>query len=442
MKDQEKIITSKVQRAMKLAGTGVKIGGNYIKYYAKKATNSPTAREELHEDNATDIYDSLSNLKGSALKVAQMLSLDKNILPQAYSKKFTQSQYSAPPLSSPLVIKTFTKSIGKSPSEVFDTFNNKSSAAASIGQVHKASLNGKDLAVKVQYPGVADYIQSDLAMVKPIANRMFGLNEKEMAQYFEEVEEKLLEETNYALELKRSMELGDACKHIQGVFFPTYYPELSGDRVLTLDWITGDHLREFLEKDPSQDLKNKVAQNLWSFYDFQLHTLKAIHADPHPGNFFIQPDGSLGIIDFGCVKEVPHDFYNNYFPLLIEDLRSQKSVTDVILKYLNIVFEKDSPQVKEELCQAFIKMTTLLSRPFTTNAFTFTSSYIDEIYTLGQEIYQIQEVKNPSQARGAKDALYINRTYFGLYSMLADLNATIDTSPTGWEKILIKQWEK
>ena len=92
--------------------------------------------------------------------------------------------------------------------------------------------------------------------------------------------------------------------------------------------------------------------------------------------------------------------------------------------------------------QAFIKMTTLLSRPFTTNAFTFTSSYIDEIYTLGQEIYQIQEVKNPSQARVAKDALYINRTYFGLYSMLADLNATIDTSPTGWEKILIKQWEK
>ena len=386
MKSQDKIITSKVQRAMKLAGTGVKVGGNYLKYYAKKATNNPSAKDDLNEDNARDIYDSLSNLKGSALKVAQMLSLDKNLLPPAYTKKFAQSQYSAPPLSSPLVIKTFTKYVGKAPTEVFDEFNPKSSAAASIGQVHKAKLNGKDLAVKVQYPGVGDSIVSDLRIVKPIANKMFGLNEKEMAQYFDEVEEKLLEETDYKLELRRSMELGKACEGLKGIYFPQYYPELSGDKVLTMDWLTGDHLNEFLAKNPSQNVKNAVAQHLWNFYDFQLHTLKAIHADPHPGNFFIQEDGKIGIIDFGCVKEVPEEFYLNYFPLLIEELRNDLGITEKLLTYLNIVFPSDSEEVKEELSKAFISMTALLSRPFRNKEFTFTRDYIDEIYNLGQEI--------------------------------------------------------
>jgi len=440
MKIQDKIITSKVQRAMKLAGTGVKVGGNYIKYYAKKAVNNPDAKEDLNEDNASDIYDSLSTLKGSALKVAQMLSLDKNILPPAYTKKFTQSQYSAPPLSSPLVIKTFTKYVGKKPTEVFDSFNPKSSAAASIGQVHKATLAGKDLAVKVQYPGVADSIVSDLRIVKPIANRMFGLNEKEMAQYFDEVEEKLLEETDYKLELDRSIRLGEACKNIEGIYFPTYYPELSGDRILTMDWLTGDHLNEFLEKNPSQEIKNTIAQNLWNFYDFQLHTLRAIHADPHPGNFFIQEDGSIGIIDFGCVKEVPEEFYNHYFPLLIEDLRAKEDIVETLLTYLNIVFESDAKEVKEELTAAFLSMTALLSRPFRNKTFTFTKDYIDEIYNLGQEIYKIQEVKKPSHARGAKDALYINRTYFALYSMMAELETTVKTEPTGWDTPLIDLW--
>jgi predicted unusual protein kinase regulating ubiquinone biosynthesis (AarF/ABC1/UbiB family) len=167
---QDKIPTSKVERAMKLVGTGAKIGGNYLKYYAKKTINAEISKEELHANNANDIYQSLSQLKGSALKVAQMLSMDKNLLPRAYTDKFALSQYSAPPMSGPLVVRTFQKSVGKSPFDVFDKFNTQCSAAASIGQVHQAEKDGKRMAVKVQYPGIADSIQSDLKMVKPVAN--------------------------------------------------------------------------------------------------------------------------------------------------------------------------------------------------------------------------------------------------------------------------------
>jgi predicted unusual protein kinase regulating ubiquinone biosynthesis (AarF/ABC1/UbiB family) len=171
MKEQDSIPTSKTERSAKFVKTGFKVGGNYIKHYSKKLFNPSLTKDELNLDNATDIYTSLSELKGSALKVAQMLSMDKNILPKAYVDQFSLSQYNAPPLSGPLIVRTFTKYFGKTPSDIFDEFNIKSTNAASIGQVHQASLNGKKLAVKIQYPGVGDSISSDLKMVKPFAFR-------------------------------------------------------------------------------------------------------------------------------------------------------------------------------------------------------------------------------------------------------------------------------
>lgn len=139
MKTLDRIPTSKIQRASKLVSTGVKIGVNQLKYYGDRIINNEEdAKERLNENNAEDIYDSLKTLKGSALKVAQMLSMEKNILPQAYVEKFSLSQFSVPPLSPPLVIKTFKKYFSQYPQELFDTFNPTSVNAASIGQVHIA----------------------------------------------------------------------------------------------------------------------------------------------------------------------------------------------------------------------------------------------------------------------------------------------------------------
>lgn len=437
---QDNIPTSKMGRALKLVGAGAKVGGNYLKYYAKKTINSDTTKEELHNDNANDIYQSLSQLKGSALKVAQMLSMDKNLLPRAYTDKFAMSQYSAPPMSGPLVVRTFQKSVGKSPFDVFDQFETQCTAAASIGQVHKAKKDGKTLAVKVQYPGISNSIQSDLRMVKPVANAMFGLPEKEMQKYFQEVEEKLLEETNYTLELQRSQKISTTCTNIPDVFFPVYYPEYSSSKVLVMDWLAGDHLKEFLDKKPSQEVKNRVAQALWDFYNHQLHSALAIHADPHPGNFLLQEDGRVGVIDFGCVKVVPEDFYYHYFPLLVPEIRNNQAVVDQLLSHIEIIFPQDSVAVKQELQTAFLGITALLSRPFESANFQFTHGFIDEIYAKGEEIYQIPEVKRPTQPRGSKHALYVNRTYFGIYSMMADLQAEISTHADLWSGKLMSHW--
>lgn len=425
MKEQDSIPTSKTQRSAKFVKTGFKVGGNYIKHYSKKLFNPDLSKDELNLDNATDIYTSLSELKGSALKVAQMLSMDKNILPKAYVDQFSLSQYNAPPLSGPLIVRTFTKYFGKTPSQIFDEFNIKSTNAASIGQVHQAVLNGKKLAVKIQYPGVGDSISSDLKMVKPFAFRLLGMSQKELEVYMTEVEDRLLEETDYDLEIKRSIEFSEACKNIPNLIFPTYYPELSSKRIITMEWLGGMHMKEFLNTNPTQEIRNQVGQALWDFYNFQQHELRAVHADPHPGNFLITPDGKLGVIDFGCIKEMPADFYNPFFSLTSTDMLQNREKTIIAFRELEMIRENDNASQIEFFYQVYKEMIELFAQPYLSKTFNFSEKgYFDKLYNYGERIAKMPEFK---QARGVKHFIYVNRTNFGLYNMLGELGATVKT---------------
>lgn len=433
MKSQNSIPTSKVQRATKFVTTGVKIGGNYVKYYAKKAFNKDFTRDELNEDNSRDIYNALSELKGSALKVAQMMSMDKNMLPKAYTDKFTMSQYSAPPLSGPLVVKTFKKYFQKTPQEMFDSFEMEAKNAASIGQVHVAYKDGQKLAVKIQYPGVADSISSDLKMVKPFATIILQLPDKDIDKYLQEVESKLIEETDYDLELNHSLEISKACAHIPNLTFAKYLPEFSCSKILTMSWLQGKHLKEFMLTNPSQEIRNQIGQAMWDFYNYQMHTLKAVHADPHPGNFLMQEDGTLGIIDFGCIKEIPEDYYQNYFvvinPYIFAD---EKKMLEIF--YINeFLTEKDSSEQVKFFSGIFKQMIGLLCRPFRTETFDFSDdTYFREIFEFGDSLATLPEIRNSKEARGSRHSLYINRTYFGLYSILNELKANITTTRPEW----------
>ncbi|PWV51441.1 AarF/ABC1/UbiB kinase family protein [Chitinophaga sp. S165] len=428
MKEQTNIPTGKVERASKFVTTGLKVGTNYLKHYTKKLIDPSISREELHADNAEDIYDTLSNLKGSALKVAQMLSMDKGMLPKAYTERFAMSQYSAPPLSGPLVINTFVKTLGKSPSQLYDTFDMQASNAASIGQVHKATKWGKELAIKIQYPGVANSVKSDLRIVKPFAIRIVGMNEVDMDKYFEEIEGKLLEETDYHLELKRSMEVSAQCAHIPNLVFPKYYPELSSDRIITMDWLKGFHLKEFLQRNPSQEARNKIGQALWDFYQFQVHQLKKVHADPHPGNFLMRDDGTVGVFDFGCIKEIPEDFYTNYFLLVDKEILKDERRRKEIYTALEMIHPSDTEKEVVFFSGLFQKMIDMLTLPFTLEEFDFgDESYFAEIYAYMDYLYNLKEVRDSKVARGSRHSLYVNRTYFGLYSILSDLKAKIMT---------------
>jgi predicted unusual protein kinase regulating ubiquinone biosynthesis (AarF/ABC1/UbiB family) len=435
--EQNSIPTSKVERSAKFVKTGFKVGGNYIKHYSKKLFDPSRDRSELNEDNAADIYQSLSELKGSALKVAQMLSMDKNLLPQAYVDKFTQSQYNAPPLSGPLIVQTFKKYFGKSPEQIYDKFDIRSSNAASIGQVHQAELNGEKLAIKIQYPGVGDSISSDLKLVKPFAFRLLGMSEKELDVYMREVEERLLEETDYELEVRRSIEFSNACSVLDNIVFPTYYPELSGKRIITMGWLEGKHLREFLATNPSQELRDKIGQALWDFYNFQQHELRAVHADPHPGNFLITADEKLGVIDFGCIKEMPDDFYYPFFSLTSTNLFDNKQETIKAFRKLEMILPNDTPQQIEFFYTIYKQMISLFAKPYIAETFDFgKTEFFEELFGFGEKVAKMPEFK---QARGVKHFIYVNRTNFGLYNILHELKANVKTDT--YKPHVVEQFE-
>ena len=426
MKTLDYIPTGKLERAGKLVSTGVKIGGNYLKYIGEKITNPDEAKENFDQNNAEDIYDGLKSLKGSALKVAQMLSMEKNILPGAYVDKFSLAQFSVPPLSGPLVRKTFNQYLGSYPEEIFDDFTFESINAASIGQVHKATKGELKLAVKIQYPGVANSISSDLALVKPVATRLFNLKGKDSEKYFKEVESKLLEETDYTLELKQSREITEACSLIPNLKFPTYYAHLSCDKILTMDWMEGIHLSEYTAQGMDNREANVVGQTLWDFYMYQMHVLKRVHADPHPGNFLIDDSGALVAIDFGCIKDVPEDFYVPYFELATSEAMQDRSFFIDKITTLEILRPDDSEEDSAYITDLFHELLGVLTFPFHNDTFDFSDElFWAKVAHMSERLSQDDKLKKLNGNRGSKHFLYINRTFFGLYNLLHDLKADI-----------------
>ncbi|AWI25733.1 ABC1 kinase family protein [Flavobacterium pallidum] len=428
MKTLDKIPTGKIERAGQLVKTGLKVGGNYVAYYGERIVNPSLTREKLNENNAEDIYDGLKNLKGSALKVAQMLSMDKNIMPKAYVDKFSLAQFSVPPLSAPLVRKTFRTWYGKYPEEVFDSFTPDSVNAASIGQVHKATKNGKKLAVKIQYPGVAESISSDLALVKPFATRMFNLRGKDSERYFKEVEHKLLEETDYELELAQGVAIAKSCEKISGIKFPSYYPEWSSKKTITMDWMQGEHLSEFTAHNKSRETGDKLGQALWDFYMYQMHGLREVHADPHPGNFLVDKDSNLVAIDFGCIKKVPEDFYNPYFELANPEIIENSLLFREKLYELEILRSDDTLEEIAYFSDIFQRLMRFFTKPHHEPNFDFSDpEFFDEIAALSEEFANDTKLRRMNGNRGSEHFIYVNRTFFGLYCLLNDLKARVDT---------------
>ena len=224
---------------------------------------------------------------------------------------------------------------------------------------------------------------------------------------------------------------------MEGVFFPRYYPEFSGKRIITMEWLEGLHLADFLKTNPSQDTRDLVGQRLWDFYHYQIHELFKLHADPHPGNFLFRPDGTLGILDFGCVKEIPESFYRNYFGMVRRDLLAEgnEAERDILFRNMGFIYDRDSPSERRMFTELFCEMIELLARPFHSDVFDFKDeTYFKQIYAMSERVQADRNVRSNKSVRGKKDAIYIDRTYFGIYHILHDLGARIQITRPDWLK--------
>jgi predicted unusual protein kinase regulating ubiquinone biosynthesis (AarF/ABC1/UbiB family) len=337
-----------------------------------------------------------------------------------------------PPLSYPLVAQTFRREFGKGPEELFDHFEKKASHGASIGQVHRATLKGREFAVKVQYPGVARSLKSDLAVVKPIALRILGLREADVDSYFREVETRLLEETDYRHELERSVELSAASSHLRGVRFPEYHPEFSTGKILTSDWIEGMPLDRFADGEVAQRDRDRIGQALWDFYSHQVHGLMLFHADPHPGNFLVK-DRELWVLDFGCTKKISEEFYRKQFRFLDPRLERDPGLLEKALRDLDVILPEDGPKEITTITNLCMTWLELLARPFREGTFDFGDpGFLKAIYDMGEENRRADYLRTMRGQRGSPDTIYVNRAFFGLYSLLGRIRARVRIELPSW----------
>ena len=253
--------------------------------------------------HAAQLREALGGLKGPLMKVAQILSTIPEALPREYAEELAALQADAPPMGWLFVKRRMTAELGAGWQEKFTQFDRQACSAASLGQVHKAEVDGAPVAVKLQYPDMASAIDADLRQLKMV----FSVYERfdkaiSTGDIYDELSERLREELDYHREaqnmnLYRHMLADEPAAHL-----PEPLPELSAKRALTMRWVEGQKLMDFLASEPTQDERNQLAMNMFRTWYVPFYYYGVIHGDPHLGNYSIRSDLGVNLMDFGCIR--------------------------------------------------------------------------------------------------------------------------------------------
>jgi predicted unusual protein kinase regulating ubiquinone biosynthesis (AarF/ABC1/UbiB family) len=310
--DQGNAFPSRRARFAKLAGMTASIAAGYAKTAVKTAFQSAedAARERArsYAESGERIAQTLGELKGAAMKLGQMASLQSDLLPRELSEALQKLQKEAQPMPYGVVAEVIRRELGSAPESLFSRFDQAPFASASIGQVHRARTDdGREVVVKVQYPEVDTSVDSDLAHLK-LALRASGMvrgTRANLDALFEEIRARLHEELDYGREADNLREFGAFHARHDFIVVPKVVGERSAARVLTLTHEGGANLNH-LDADPAFDraARDRIGQNLFRLVLEQLFVHGSIHADPNPANFAFRPDGTIVLYDFGCVKVV------------------------------------------------------------------------------------------------------------------------------------------
>ncbi len=348
---------TKGKRFFRIAKMTAKVAGNYASSKAKSVFKNKQDSASLafatHLLNGELIAKELGQLKGAAMKVGQMASLAGDYLPPEMIEKLKTLQNDSPPMDYSVVEAQIESELGALPERLFDSFDEVPFKAASIGQVHRATLDGQELIVKIQYPGVDESCDSDLRQMRRIFKLAgFAYEKRIVDEMFEEFGRMLHEELDYTNEAQNIRNFREQHANDSFVIIPRVIGERSSGRILTMSYeegLTAEEVRDTLS--PAE--RNRIGENIFKLFGREFFRDRRIHADPHPGNFAFRADGSILLYDFGCVKEIPEKFIRSYRDLIVEGLAMRADHIDTIMFDLNIR-KKGSAPIEKEFYQAFI----------------------------------------------------------------------------------------
>ncbi len=297
MADDSTGTSGRLRRYAKVTGT---MGNLAVKMAGERYLGLKVDREK----HAAELRDALGGLKGPLMKVAQILATIPEALPREYAEELANLQTDAPSMGWLFVKRRMAAELGSDWQSKFANFEKTAAAAASLGQVHQAtSHDGAALACKLQYPDMGNAVEGDLKQLKLILSLYERYdNAISTGEIHQELADRLAEELDYRREAANMRLYGLMLADEPGANVPTPVEDLSSDRLLTMSWINGTRLKSFIETTPDQDQRNAVAVNMFRTWYVPFYFYGVIHGDPHPGNYTIADDGSVNLLDYGCIR--------------------------------------------------------------------------------------------------------------------------------------------
>ncbi|MFA4082656.1 ABC1 kinase family protein [Mycobacteroides salmoniphilum] len=335
---EELVPRGRIRRTMPLAGFTARAAGGRLVAGLREKAGDAGAVDRFHEKTAERYAELLGHSKGVLMKAGQIFSsIDSSALGDGraapYERAMTRLQTQSPPMAPALAHSILESELGLPMGQAFAKFTDEPISSASIGQVHRAVLHdGREVAVKIQYPGVAQAIREDLAnteLVTTFLRTFLSLLGRSVAidlrATARDISERIAEELDYRREAANITTFHELFGGHPFIRVPEAVPELSSDRVLTMTYVDGIDWAQAQES--SQDLKDTWGEALWRFSLSPLQHASAFYTDLHPGNYRFGLDGSIGIVDFGSVKVIPERLRLAWLQMIVANL--QKRTADL-----------------------------------------------------------------------------------------------------------------
>lgn len=416
---------------MAVARAGLAHLGHKAQSLTRDEAQQAQARTAHEAELGRILFAALNQLKGTALKASQLMSMELGFLPEAMRQELARAHYQVTPLNRAVVIKVLRQELGGDPHTLFQHFEPQAFAAASLGQVHAATLNsGEAVAVKLQYPGMAASIGSDMRMLRSLLQTLGGQSDtlpkaSIIDRVMADIELKLAEELDYQHEAQT---LQWFAQHLTlpGLVIPAPVVDRTTRRVLTMRRLQGQHVNEWLQTQPSQAQRDHYGQLLFDTFLHCAFVLHRLQADPHPGNYLFMADGQLGLLDFGCTRALDAGFCTAVSTVWSALLRSPLDTATLQQAYLALGLISTGLSAHDfctQLLPALADMQAWQRLPFTVPVYDFAQhpAYPGAKPEHQRVAVQLLQAVPP-------DMPYFDRAYLGLTQMLKTLGARVRTT--------------
>jgi predicted unusual protein kinase regulating ubiquinone biosynthesis (AarF/ABC1/UbiB family) len=437
----EPIPIGRFRRFSTLSTLQAKIAAAYLFYWLrgwfKTADEQQRLLAETHWRTALRLLDSMSYLRGAVMKVGQTLANFPDIAPREIVEMLEKLHYDVPPMHWSLLREMMHNELGDDPENIFAEFDKRAFAAASLGQVHRSRLKtGEEVAIKIQYPGVARTIREDFRNLQPfLLPARLTKDWENTKDQFEDLRMRLEQETDYELEASNLEKARALFREDDGIIVPRVYRQFSTSRVLTMERVGGLHIDRFLSRDPSQEERNafgrKILQSLYRL----MYVGRMIYADFHPGNFLFLDDGRLGVIDFGYVTHISDEIWE-FFRKVDRPLTTGRQDERIdAVKEWSWLTDETSDADRLRLGEA---MTDWYFWPrYCGGEFDFA----DEAY-FRRGVELCIEMARKRYNRGRPITPTITRQMFGMWSIMYRLKAKIDVRAIAEEEVKATGWDR